>query len=183
MLYLRIVLMLLLFSLTGCGMISSATSPDPSAPPLNPDVRDLTGLWDVIFHYEVGESVHIPAKLLIQRMDCTGSICNLVGNVESDELGSIQHLLFNYAYYYPIQDLVRIEYTYKTVDSYARTVVVVMDQFPSTKVTARSMAGDFIVYGNEAPATFFNTQDGAILAITKKGKAVHAGQVTAWVNK
>jgi hypothetical protein len=181
MLYLRNVVMLLLFSLTGCGMMSSATS--PTTPPQNPDVRDLTGLWDVIFHYEVGESVHIPAKLLIQRMDCANSICNLVGNVESDELGSIQHLLFNYAYYYPVQDLARIEYNYKTVDSYTRTVVIVMDQFPSTQVTSRSMAGDFIVYGNEAPASFFNTQDGAILAITKKGKAVHAGQVTAWINK
>ena len=163
--------------LTGC----SAPFVDPPAisPDQKIDVLDITGSWKTILHYEVLDVMHVEHQITIQRMDCMRTKCTLIGHVERDNLGHTDVLNFDFAEYYPESHFARIEYRYQTIQTFGRTVQLFIDQFDLNTTPARNMAGHFIVYAHEAPPIFFDQEDKRLLEASNKGKAAHAGQITA----
>lgn len=175
----RILLVLLgAFVLTSCSLISPGSSSATRGPVI--ELFDLHGAWRVILHYEVIETVHIEVELVIDGMDCGGTLCKLSGFVQSEERGGFERLPFDLAELHLESKLGRIMYHYNTIHGFTRRAFLFIDEFDVTTSPERTMAGHFVIYGSEAPASFFDSNDAAILAESRKGKAVHAGQLTAW---
>jgi len=171
------VILLSLLFLSGCNLLA------PDDPGISGETRsdiiDLTGEWRVVLHYEVLDVVHVENQLTIIAMDCLPTKCLLAGYIERERLGTPQRHRFSLAEYYPEAEFVKIHYQYLTIQGFTRTAYLFFDQFNLTSVPERSMAGHFIVYAQEAPALFYDSDDKAILDATHKGKGIHAGQLTA----
>lgn len=168
----------------GILLLSSCSFASPSNPSSDHGplvkVLDLQGTWRVILHYEVINTNHIEVELVIDGMECEGSFCKLSGFIQSEERGNFERLPFDLAELHLESKFARIMYHYETVHGFTRRAFLMIDEFDLTASPERTLAGHFLIYGSEARSSFFDTEDAAILAETKKGKAVHAGQLTAW---
>jgi hypothetical protein len=165
----------------GCNLYPSIMAGAASNP--NPNGRNMTGTWNLILHMEAITNDLLEYKMIIRGMQCQAGACKLDGYLEENSFDKIQRHALNASYYYPGQELVRLDYDYKTIKNELREAVIIFDTFPTGKVPQDAMAGHVVIYDLQARSVYLTPEDESILEITHKGKAEQAGQVTAWKAK
>ena len=166
---------------TGCNLLSTPTSSlPPTQAPLE-SYRDVTGIWKLILHLEAVDNEILTINLIVKDMKCREDVCELLGYMEEEILGKSSRLALKTSFYYPNQELIKLAYDWETLEMKKREVVLLFDTFLSgVSMPEGAMAGHIIIYGREGLAHYLTPEDNAILSATRIGKAVEAGQVTAW---
>lgn len=163
---------------TGCNLFSFLSpTPIESQSGSHPH---LLGEWNLILHMETLENELIPMRLNIREISCLNDICTLDGFIESDWFNKEQRSGLKEAFYHPSLNMLKFTYRYKTIDGKNREAIVIFDDFPSMNVPDRSMGGYIVIFDLDSRSIFLTPEDKQILEATRKGKAVQAGQVTAW---
>ncbi len=171
-------MLILLVGVAGCSALQENPEPpvvtDDRTPP-----RDLTGSWNMVYHYEIPENILIPAVLVISDMRCLYK-CTLNGYIETNLFGNYERYPLETAVYDADTGLIKLTYEFLAVNPFSREVVIFIDDVMTGNAPERSMTGHFVIYSKEASAQFYTQEDGEILQAARKGKVGVAGQITLW---
>jgi hypothetical protein len=129
---------------------------------------------------ETLENELIPMRLNIREVSCLNDLCLVDGFIESDWFNKEKRSGLTQSFFYPSQNLLKFTYNYKTIDGKNREAIVIFDDFPTMRVPDRAMGGYIVIFDLDSRSIFLTPEDKQILEATRKGKAVQAGQVTAW---
>jgi hypothetical protein len=174
-----IVLVCLLFLVTGCSTGALDTGNKSSLPEMPNAPIDLKGSWNFWMRPEMSESnTLVKGTMVVQKQDCNANPCTIEGMMLMPQVATVGTEISFRGIYIPSQNLIRIRYFDENNRSESVLVIVEFDSFLRDYEPAKTMAGHFMMFNLSSPGPL--NEDSPMLIKSGLGELIMAGRVTAW---
>ncbi|MBI1729582.1 hypothetical protein HY229_02825 [Candidatus Acetothermia bacterium] len=174
-----IVLVCLIFLITGCSTGALDTGNKGSSPETPTAPLDLRGSWNFWMRLEMSESnTLVKGTMVMQKQDCNANPCTIQGMMLMPQVATVGTEISFHGIYLPSENLIRFRYFDENNRSESILVVVEFDSLLKEYDPAQTMVGHFMMFNQSSPGPL--NEDSPMLLKSGLGELIMAGRVTAW---